>query len=316
MRKLFFLLASFIILTFSTVTKIQALSCFWFEGACVSTADPVNFPACNFPQVEGPPSCQEQCNMAAVCDSNSCDQMTVFCVAPTNTPPPGTTPTPTSTIPTPTPILGCVRATTNSCTGIWNCQPLSANPYSCINSGWCCSDPSYCSTLPPEPTPVQNTTLPHCSSDTECQSDFADGSFDLYCDCGLRTGVSNPAYCSNPTSIGALCRPNDGDPNTGVKTPFGCLAFTSGDNNENAAKITISVLSNWSIAIGAGIALFIILFASLQIATGSGDPKRIKAGQELLFSGLAGMFLISMAIVVLNFLGVKILGLDLLGFFI
>ncbi|MBI2587191.1 hypothetical protein HYW29_00025 [Candidatus Amesbacteria bacterium] len=66
--------------------------------------------------------------------------------------------------------------------------------------------------------------------------------------------------------------------------------------------------------VGGGIAFLLIVYAGIQMATASGDPKRVKASQELLTAALGGLILIVLSLVLLNFVGVKILNLGGLGF--
>lgn len=108
-------------------------------------------------------------------------------------------------------------------------------------------------------------------------------------------------------SLAQLCDPPGGTLGTGVESAIGCLA--AGD-----PKLFISQLLGWGVGIGGGIAFLMIIFAGFQMATASGDPKRVKAAQELLTSALAGLILIVLSLVLLNFIGVKILGLNILGF--
>lgn len=48
--------------------------------------------------------------------------------------------------------------------------------------------------------------------------------------------------------------------------------------------------------------------------TASGDPERLKAGQELLTSAIAGLILLIFSIFILKFIGIDILGLGSFGF--
>lgn len=100
--------------------------------------------------------------------------------------------------------------------------------------------------------------------------------------------------------------------NTGVDTPFGCLPFTS--STGGPAKSMITVLVNWSIGLAAVICLFTLIYASFQITTAAGDAKKVQAGRELVTASIGGLILVVMGVVILNFLGVSILGLDSLGF--
>ena len=93
----------------------------------------------------------------------------------------------------------------------------------------------------------------------------------------------------------------------GVNTAFGCLM--AGDPPK-----MISQLLGWGAIVGAGIAFLMIVFAGIQITLAGGDPKKIQATRELITSAVAGLFLIIFSVLLLNFIGVKILGLNTLGF--
>ncbi len=72
-------------------------------------------------------------------------------------------------------------------------------------------------------------------------------------------------------------------------------------------KLLIGQLLEWGAGLGIGIAFLMIVFAGFQIATAAGDPKRVKAGQELLTSAISGLLLIVFSLFLLNFLGVTVL---------
>lgn len=92
----------------------------------------------------------------------------------------------------------------------------------------------------------------------------------------------------------------------GVPTALGCLNITG--------KQTISQILGWAVGVGGGIAFLLIVYSGFQMATASGDPKRVKASQELLTAALGGLVLIVLSVVLLNFIGVKVLNLGGLGF--
>ncbi|MEK9201077.1 MAG: hypothetical protein AAB909_03850 [Patescibacteria group bacterium] len=108
-----------------------------------------------------------------------------------------------------------------------------------------------------------------------------------------------------------LCVPSGATGNLGVSTPFGCLPF---GGNAGPATPMITVLVNWSVGLAAGVALLTLIYASFQIVTAAGDAKRVQAGRELVTASIGGLILVVMGIVILNFLGVSVLGLDALGF--
>lgn len=99
-----------------------------------------------------------------------------------------------------------------------------------------------------------------------------------------------------------------GQPNIGVNTAIGCLA--AGD-----PTLLIGQLLGWGTVVGGGIAFLMIIFAGFQMVTASGDPKRVKAAQELMTSAISGLLLIIFSIFLLNLIGIKILGLGTLGGF-
>lgn len=95
--------------------------------------------------------------------------------------------------------------------------------------------------------------------------------------------------------------------NKGVSTAFGCLM--AGDPPK-----MISQLLGWGAIVGAGIAFLMIIGAGIQIVLAGGDPKKIQAARELITSAIAGLLLIVFSVLLLNFIGVKILGLNNFGF--
>jgi len=56
-----------------------------------------------------------------------------------------------------------------------------------------------------------------------------------------------------------------------------------------------------------------IVFAGFQMTTAGGDPKKVQAAKELLVSALSGLVIIVLSVVLLNFIGVSVLGLEKFG---
>ncbi len=86
-----------------------------------------------------------------------------------------------------------------------------------------------------------------------------------------------------------------------IDTAIGCIPI--GDTNE-----FIEFILRWAIGIGGGIAFLLIVFAGFQIMTSAGNPERLKAGQELLTSAIAGLILLIFSVFILRIIGVNILG--------
>lgn len=102
----------------------------------------------------------------------------------------------------------------------------------------------------------------------------------------------------HPTSyLGTASAPNR------INTGIGCISW--------GGKATIQALLSWGVGIGGGFGVFIIGLSGLQIALASGDPKKMKAAQELFLAALSGILLLALCVALLNFIGVSILGLPL-----
>lgn len=88
---------------------------------------------------------------------------------------------------------------------------------------------------------------------------------------------------------------------TSISTAIGCIPVLGGQNE------FIAFILRWAIGIGGGIAFLLIVYAGFMIMTSSGNPERLKAGQELLTSAISGIVLLIFSVFILNFIGVKIL---------
>ena len=88
--------------------------------------------------------------------------------------------------------------------------------------------------------------------------------------------------------------------NNGINTAVGCVPF--GDTND-----FVSFVLRWAIGIGGGIAFLLILYSGFMIMTSQGNPDRLKAGQELLTSALAGLIMLIFSVFILKIIGVDIL---------
>lgn len=87
-----------------------------------------------------------------------------------------------------------------------------------------------------------------------------------------------------------------------INTAIGCIPF---DDATSFAGFFI----RWGVGLGGGIAFLLIVYASFLIMTSSGDPQRLKAGQELLTSAIAGLIMLIFSVFLLKFIGVDILNL-------
>jgi hypothetical protein len=91
---------------------------------------------------------------------------------------------------------------------------------------------------------------------------------------------------------------------TCVNTAIGCIPVLA---DSTGASFSNWILG-WSIGIGGGVAFLLIVYAGFMIMTSTGNPERLKAGQELLTSAIGGILLLIFSVFILKFIGVDILG--------
>lgn len=107
-----------------------------------------------------------------------------------------------------------------------------------------------------------------------------------------------------------ICTPSGGAANSGIYTAIGCIPVLSNDNGTSF----MAFILRWAVGIGGGIAFLLILYAAFTIMTSTGNPERLKAGQELLTSAISGLILLIFSVFILKFIGIDILGLCKFGF--
>lgn len=95
---------------------------------------------------------------------------------------------------------------------------------------------------------------------------------------------------------------------TGINTAIGCIHVLGGQ------AAALNDILKWATGVGGGIAFLLMLYAGFMIMTAQGNPERLKAGQELLTSAIAGLIMLIFSVFILKFIGIDILGLDKFGF--
>ena len=90
------------------------------------------------------------------------------------------------------------------------------------------------------------------------------------------------------------------DNGQGINTAIGCIPITD-------PNLFIGFILRWAIGIGGGIAFLLIVYSAFMIMTSQGNPERLKAGQELLTSAIAGLIMLIFSVFILELIGVKIL---------
>lgn len=127
----------------------------------------------------------------------------------------------------------------------------------------------------------------------------------LYC-CGSPaecTQLQNPdkGERDNPSTSNTSADIHSGCKDTEISTAIGCVPVLGGQQD------FVNFILSWAIGIGGGIAFLLIVYAGFMIMTSSGNPERLKAGQELLTAAISGLILLIFSVFILNFIGVKIL---------
>ena len=115
--------------------------------------------------------------------------------------------------------------------------------------------------------------------------------------------LSNPVYAGTEE---AYCV--SGNPASGVKTAIGCVPvdfFGTGPSGNSFVGALIRV----SIGLGSGFALIMMLYGTFTIISSAGSPDKLKLGQEIITSAVMGLIFIVLSTVLMNFIGINILGL-------
>ena len=85
-----------------------------------------------------------------------------------------------------------------------------------------------------------------------------------------------------------------------IDTAIGCI-------NVSGPTGFVETILKFAVGIGGGVAFLLMLVGTIQIMTSSGNPDKIKAGQELITSAITGLLLIIFSVFLLGFIGRDIL---------
>lgn len=110
----------------------------------------------------------------------------------------------------------------------------------------------------------------------------------------------------NCTEGGGLrCNTADGRPvssgGDGIRTAIGCIPTDP--------QILIESIIRYGTFAGGGVAFLLMLLAAIQMITAEGNPNVIKASQEKFYSAIIGLLLIIFSVLLLQVIGVDLLGL-------
>lgn len=138
--------------------------------------------------------------------------------------------------------------------------------------------------------------------------------YNIYCSTAAECDDYKSSLNTFYPSLNSSNKSSDNDPTCdggkGIDTAIGCIDVL----NESGPEAFLGDILKWAVGVGGGIAFLLIVYASFMIMTSSGNPERLKAGQELLTSAISGLVLLIFSVFILKFIGVDILGLDKFGF--
>lgn len=124
--------------------------------------------------------------------------------------------------------------------------------------------------------------------------------------------VAGDAICTESGVEGLGC---DIDPDTpgiqtdpkkpSIKTAIGCI-------HTNPADLVADVLK-FALGIGGGLAFLMMLLGAFQMLTSAGNPETLAAGKDRLTSAIIGLLFIIFAVLLLQIIGMDILGIPGFG---
>lgn len=94
--------------------------------------------------------------------------------------------------------------------------------------------------------------------------------------------------------------PNDYE----VETAIGCVS-TKADASGGFFQSILQIF----VGMGGGLALILMLYGVFIVTTSAGIPDKLKEGSEIITSAIAGLIFILLSVVLLNLIGINILGL-------
>lgn len=113
---------------------------------------------------------------------------------------------------------------------------------------------------------------------------------------------SPPKPKSLPSLSGGLDCPGE---TNAIKTAIGCI-------HTNPADLVADVLK-FAIGIGGGLAFLMMLLGAFQMLTSAGNPETLAAGKDRLTSAVIGLLFVIFAVLLLQIIGMDILGIPGFG---
>lgn len=142
-----------------------------------------------------------------------------------------------------------------------------------------------------------------CKDGSEHEVDNADECTNI---CASKGGVLSSGGVGAAQSNSPVYCEIGGNPNAGILTALGCI------------PVSTDGIVNWvvkfAIVVAGGLVVFRIIQGSVVLMTSTGNPEKVQEGKEIISSAVIGVIVIIASVVLLEFIGVNVLGLDNLGF--
>lgn len=90
-------------------------------------------------------------------------------------------------------------------------------------------------------------------------------------------------------------------PENTINTALGCLST-------DPQHLTSQILT-LSVGVGGSLALILLLYGFTLLAASAGSPDKVTAAKEIITSAIGGLIFITMATVLMGFIGINVLGL-------
>jgi hypothetical protein len=126
---------------------------------------------------------------------------------------------------------------------------------------------------------------------------------DAPAECPAGTYPMSSSSWGNPDGVDPFCNAQVGS----VRTALGCIPASD-------PKALVNQIITWTLSLAAGLSLVTLLYAGYVTTTAGGDVKRVHQAREMITSTFLGLAYIVLAVAILNFLGLRILGLGAIGF--
>lgn len=156
-----------------------------------------------------------------------------------------------------------------------------------------------------------------CISDSMCATATGGCTYCVIDPATSKGNCQNPSSVKKGTSFGLPCifstgitadptlAPNPANGYDGFMTAIGCIP--------SKPQRLVEALIRYSSFAAGGIAFLLMILAALQMITAEGNPENIKHAQEKFYSAIIGLLLIIFSVLLMQVIGVDILGLPEFG---